>query len=535
MNVVEWIKNKALKILGLVKLSSDPNSERLTYINDDEAIRLSNIKANRVWYLGDGDELLNWYTNQQTYGWAQNPIYNRNKRQYFWGMSINEAVKRVHSGIPKAIIDTISNVVGMPTITCDFNDRLQDIFEENNFEFMLTQQSRAMTLVEGDGAWKININPRLSKHPLIEWYSAENWGPLYKSNILIGMYFKSYYKDAKDKNYILFELRTKRPEGLAIQYKLFQLAKNNELLTCSVDKIPELQGLQDQLIQGVNSLLAVPNKYYFDPLYPNRGKSIYDGKLDLFDMMDEILTQAGQTNRVSTPVEYFPTDLLQRTNKGQPVLPKLYNRQFVKVDSMPDGDGNVKNEITTTQPDLNFDKYGMLFSDTLGNALIGCLSPSSLGIDIAKKDNADAQREKEKQTIFTRNTIIKNETKALVQLCNMLLMCQDYMDIGRFEEKDYNISIKYDEFANPSFESELQILGPAWVQGEISTERYVSLLWAGKLSDEEMVKEVAWLDENRQKDDFNMDALMEHENETRVRTDLQSEESAQETADGVEE
>lgn len=503
-----------MKALGLMKLNGSPNAERLTYISDDEAIRISNIKANRTWYLGDGDELLNWYTNQQTYGWAKNPIYNRNKRQYFWGMSINEAVKRNHSGAPKAIVDTISNVVGMPHIEGD--PRLDAIFEANDFEFMLMQRSRPMTLVEGDGAWKININPDLAPHPLIEWYGAEDWGPVYKSNVLIGMYFKSYYKDKDNKDYVLFEMRSKRKEGLAIEYRLFKLSKNDDLTPVRLDTIPELAGLEDHLIQGVSVLLAVPNKYYFDPLHPNRGKSLYDGKLDLFDFMDEILTQAGQTNRVSTPVEYYPTDLLQRTEKGVPILPKIYNRQYVKVEGTVDGDGNLNNTIQTTQPDLDFEGYMNLYSQVFGAALVGILSPSSLGIDIAKDDNADAQREKEKQTIFTRTTIMSNETKALLKLCNMLLMSQDYMDSGVFTEKDYGISIKYDEFANPSFESELQILGPAWSAGQISTERFVALLWAGKLSDEELAKEAAWLDENKAKDDFDLGALNEDGNRENI-------------------
>lgn len=523
MNIITFLKNKTMKFLGLAKLNGDPNSERLTYITDDEAIRLSNVRANMVWYLGDGDELLNWYTNQQTYGWAKNPIYNRNKRQLFWGRSVNEMVKRVHSGIPRAIIDTISNIVGMPDITCP-DARLKDIFDANDFEFNLTQRSRPMTLVAGDGCWKININPGLCEHPLLEWYTTEDWGPLVKSNILLGTWFKSYYKDKSDKDYVLFETRTLRPEGLAIEYQLYQLGKSNDLISCSMDKIPELKGLQNQLIKGVKSLLAVPNKYYFDPLHPNRGKSIYDGKIDLFDFMDEILTQSSQTNRVSTPVEYYPVDLLNRTKEGQPCLPNMYNRQYVKIEATPDGEGNMNNQITTTQPDLNFDKYGQLFADTLGNVLIGMLSPSSLGIDIAKKDNADAQREKEKQTIFTRNTIISNETKALVKLCNMLLMCEDYIATGIFQEKDYQISVKYDEFANPSFESELQILGPAWSQGQISTERFVAMLWAGKLSDEEMAKEVQWLDDNKKNDDFDINQLMEQgNNETDNRNNLPNE------------
>lgn len=526
MNALDFLRAKILNRKGLYKLNGNPNSERLTYINDAEAIRINNIRANKVWYLADGDELLNWYTNQQTYGWAKNPIYNRNKRQYFWGMSVNESVKRVHSGIPRAIIDTISNIVGMPNIKAD--ERLQEIFEINNFEYMLCQQARPLTLVEGDGAFKININPKLSNHPLIEYYGAEDWCPIYKSNILIGMSFISYYKDKHDENYVLYETRSLSNDGLVVEYDLFRLHKGNEVIACDLNKIPELANLKNQLIPGIYSLLAIPNKYYFDPLYVNRGKSIYDGKLDLFDFMDEILTQAGQTNRVSTPVEYYPVDLLQRSKHGEMNLPKLYNRQYVKIEGTLDGDGNSNTQIQTTQPDLNFDKYGALFSDTLGNALIGVLSPSSLGIDIAKKDNAEAQREKEKQTIFTRNLIIKSETKMLKKLSEMLLMVQDYMDNGVYSNNEYDISVKYDEFALPAFENELQVLGPAWVNGEISTERYVDLLWAGKLSDEEMLKEIQWLDENKKNDDFNLEQLMEHEDEINNGNDLQQQEQQEE-------
>ena len=117
----------------------------------------------------------------------------------------------------------------------------------------------------------------------------------------------------------------------------------------------------------------------------------------------------------------------------------------------------------------------------------------------------------------------------------MLLMADDYIATGIIEDKDYDIGIKYDEFANPSFESEVQILGPAWSNGQISTERYVSLLWAGKLSEEEMKQEIAWLDENKQKDDFDINNLMEHENEVNDRANLQEEGQEEEASNGAKE
>ena len=534
MNISNWIKEKVLGKLGLIRLNNNPNDGRMTFINDDEAIKLSDIHCNRIWFTGDGDEILNWYTNQMITGFYKNIIYNRNKRQMFWSRAVAEMVKRIHSGVPKSIVDTITNIVGKVNVICD-DPRLEEILKDNDFQNVLIQRARPLTLVEGDGCWKININPKLSKHPIIEYYSAEDYTPIRKSGRLIGLIFKSYFKDKKDNDYLLTETRSLTKEGLSITYNLFKLERGNYMSEVSFAAVPELEGLENQLLPGVNKLCAVVNRYYFDTLNPDRGKSIYDGKIDLFDMLDEILTQAGQTNRVSTPVEYYPIDLLPRTQKGAPVLPHLYNRQYVKVDATPDGDGAINNEIKTTQPDLNFDKYMQLYSDILEDTLIGILSPSSFGINIARNDNALAQREKEKQTIFTRNNIISCETVSNTELFNTVLMMQDYMDTGILKSVDYNISVKYDEFANPSFESELEVLGPAWSQGELSTERYVNLLWAGKLSDEEMLKEIEWLDNNKNQDDFDMEALMGHENEVKNRTNLpESEADEEETAESEE-
>ena len=108
----------------------------------------------------------------------------------------------------------------------------------------------------------------------------------------------------------------------------------------------------------------------------------------------------------------------------------------------------------------------------------------------------------------------------------MLLMAQDYIDTGDFKDSEYDISIKYDEFANPSWESQLQVLGSAWSSGQLSTERYVNLLWGGKLSDDEMLKEIEWLDENKSRDDFDMEQLINYE--TNNRNNLQRERTAEE-------
>ena len=144
-----------------------------------------------------------------------------------------------------------------------------------------------------------------------------------------------------------------------------------------------------------------------------------------------------------------------------------------------------------------------------------------MGIDIAKKDNADAQREKEKVTIMTRNNIINRETKIIKELLSLCLSLQEYLDTGSITLQEYDISVNFNEFANPSFESELRTLGPAWSDGQISTSRYVELLWGDKLSDEEKAIEIAWLDDNKSKDNL---MLGDIEDENEIRTNLPNEE-----------
>lgn len=53
--------------------------------------------------------------------------------------------------------------------------------------------------------------------------------------------------------------------------------------------------------------------------------------------------------------------------------------------------------------------------------LQGIISPSTLGIDTKKLDNADAQREKEKTTLYTRQNLVKITQNALQSLVAVVL------------------------------------------------------------------------------------------------------------------
>ena len=515
MNIKEWKKKKILEFIEADKAQQSPNSERLTFVADDDAIKEEECVANRTWFIGNGDELLNYYTNQEIKGFWRNPIYNRNKRNYFWGLSSTECdIKRVHSGIPNAIITTLTNVIGYPMIKADDGGMWQEIEDKNDFQTKLTQQGRPLTMVEGWGAWKINYDTNLADYPIIEYYEAENVDYIIKSGVMLGIIFTTYYT-IEDKNYILFETRYKAKGNSYIDYDLFRLMKDNEVEEVPLDYLNK--NLEPQsVIEGLDDFLAVPSRYFYNVLDDKFGRSIYAGKLDLFDYLDETLSIANHTTRNSSPITWINPDFLQRDGLGNIGMPKHWDRTFLTKPALPDGEGNMSGDIFIDQPNLNVDQYIQTAKNTLDYILTGVLSPASMGIDIAKKDNAEAQKEKEKVTIMTKNNIVNSETKMMRKLVNLSLMLQQYINTGSITTTDFNVQVQYDEFASPSLEEKLQTLGQAWSNGELSTEKYIQLLWGDALTEEERAKELKWLEQNKQSDSDYLSQLGGEGNEERA-------------------
>ena len=505
MNIIEVVKKRILKMLGIEKLNEAPNSERLTFIQNEENVIYQKLQECKTWYVGNSDELLNYYTNEQLYGDAREPIYNRNRKNYFWGISATEgSIKRVHSGIPNAIVSTLVNAIGDAKIFSndeETNAMIEKIKKANDLTHILNQQQMPLTLVEGWGAFKVSFNKELSNSPIIQYYEGQNVEFVYSFGILVGIIYKDYYK-YNDNDYVLLETRRIKSGNSVIEYQLYKMETSGDVFEVPLETIPELASLENIEIPNLKKVLGVPSKFFYDVLNKEYGRSIYDGKIDLFDALDEDLSQCSQTVRVSTPVEYYPVDLLERQQNGLPKMPQVYNRQYIKKEGMPNGDGESDGAIQTTQPDLHFDSYSENAKAILDFILTGVLSPATMGIDIAKKDNADAQREKEKITIMTRNNIIDRQEKILKDLMELCIIIQEYLDTGTISLKDYDISITFNEFANPSFENEIQVLGSAFSNGQISTERYVDILWGDKLSEDEKNKEIDYLEKNKQMDNL---------------------------------
>ena len=165
--------------------------------------------------------------------------------------------------------------------------------------------------------------------------------------------------------------------------------------------------------------------------------------------------------------------------------------------------------------------------------LTGKMSPATMGIDVAKKDNADAQREKEKITQMVGNTIMDSEEKILKDVAQWSLMLKEYLKTGQITIQDYDIEVKFQDIATPSFNQNLQVLGAARQAGNISNELYVDLLWGDTKTEDEKQEEIKRLNEHDSKDNYNLGGMFgggtSDESETTTNEDSESTDSEQPT------
>ena len=526
MRLEDYLNKRIMQLAGGVsEYGGIEETDRLIFVNSKREIMENKLREYDVWYEGDSDELLNFYTVQTNITYNYEPWYDRNKRGYFWSISSTENdIKRTHSGQPRNIVDTLVSLIGKPEVHAGnkenpiqtSDDTLLSVLEDNEFWDIYMFEQMPMTLVEGWGCYKIDWNQDISDLPMIKYYRAKDVEFVYQDKRLTAIIFKDYYTDGKFHNYLITETRAVRKGNLYIHKEVFRLA-GDDVQPMPDDEVARVEGLADMdmepvIIEGFKKFLAVPCVFYKDTVYNDGyGRSIFTGKVDLFDDLDQCLSQSSNTVRRSTPVEYFNTDFLERDPITKlPKMPHVYDRKFTSFvgGRTVDGATNTTTPVQVTQPQLQFNEYSTEAQNVLLQIISGIMSPATLGIDVAKKDNADAQREKEKITIFTRNVLIQSETRILKNLFNQVLAAVQLMKTSSATCFDYSISVKFSEFADDSFENKLQKLGEAYVKGTISTDMYLEKLYGESLSDSEFEREKKYLQEREEKDSNPFDDVM---------------------------
>lgn len=448
----------------------------------------SNAAKNRIWYRGDSLELSQLYEmiNERT------SLFN------FWSSKCSEGMemRKIHTGIPSIIVDTLSKVVLTDMNDINFKkinheELWEKIAKENNIEKVF-ENSLKEALYIGDGAFKITFDASVSSYPIIEFYSGDQIEFTINRGRIREVIFRTNY-NYKGQTYVLYET-------YGYGYIKNKLTKDDKEI--DLHFLPETKDLSDYAFSGYEEdaegnvinkgvyMLAVPVMIYQSEKYKGRGKSIFDKKIDSFDALDEAWSQWMDALRSGRTREYIPDSLIPRDPEtGRQLKPNAFDNRFIKIDS--DMSENAKNEISLQQPDIPHESYEATYCTALDLCLQGLISPSTIGIDVKKLDNAEAQREKEKTTLYTRNDIVETWTEIVKALVENTIAA--YEEINKMPVSKVEADVSFGEYANPSFESQVETIGKAKTQNIMSIEACVDELYGDTKDDEWKKMEVARL------------------------------------------
>lgn len=435
---------------------------------------------NRLWYRGDPSELHQYYTQ----------VDDQMGNTKFWAAIATDGIdfRKIHTGLPGLIIDMLADIIidALNKLTITGNDGAQKIWDkiedENSFKD-LVKQAIIDVFIDGDGAFKINYDTNISQYPILQFYSGIDVEYEYRMGRIVTIVFKNYYHK-KSGNYLLKEYYSK--DG--VRYELF---KNNNSKPLNDYKIlEETKNLQE--IHENGFMLAVPLVFNKSKKFKGRGQSIIDKKIDDFDSFDEVWSQWIEALRDNRTQTYIPEELIPADDNGNLLKPNTWDKRFVKI-----GNSNAEDtaeKILRVSGDFEYEKMLQGYITALDLCLQGLISPSTLGIDTKKLDNAEAQREKEKVTQYTRNKVIRVLEKVLPTVAVMCLKAYDkaqYKTVNKYEAK-----ADFGEYSSPSFEAVVETVSKARPgQAVMSIERSVEELYGDSLSKEEKEEEIKRLKE----------------------------------------
>ncbi len=421
---------------------------------------------NTIWYRGKAHEIEQLYHR----------IAETAVSACFWGSTpaMGAKIRKVHTGLPSLIVEVLTNVCTDDLNTIEVSGRQaewDEISKENGFKELISG-AVSDVLALGDGAFKLSYDEGISKLPIIEFFSADRVEYEYTRGRIKTIIFKTE-KVVKGKTYLLKELYQKN----SIKYIL----EDSEGREVTISDFEEFSDYKPVVWNG-DFFAAVPLMFRSSKSFKGRGKSIFDGKIPAFDSFDEVFSQWMLAIRKGQIKNYIPEDFLPRDEKtGQILHLNDFDNEFVLLRS--DMSEGAKNKIETSQGEIQYEALLAAYCTALDLCLQGIISPSTLGIDVKKLDNAEAQREKEKTTLYTRNIVIDKLTEAIKSLVECTLRFNDCLN-KKQTEKLPDITVNFGGYANPSFEANVETVGKAATTGIMSIETQVEELYGDSKEEE---------------------------------------------------
>ncbi|WP_432629006.1 capsid protein [Brotaphodocola sp.] len=436
----------------------------------------TNAIRNRIWYRGDSNELEQLYNSLTEYA----------DKYKFWASRCTPGMemRKIHTGLPGLIVRVLSSITLADMGDFEFDQDKQEqiwkeIEESNKFRKKMEKALKEILYI-GDGAFKVTIDTEVSEYPILEWYPGERIEILHRRDRVHEVIFKTPIL-VQGRQYVL-------NERYGYGYILNELYLNEKMVDLTT--LEQTKNLKNYTFD-TNTILAVPIRVYESAKYDGRGGSIFDGKLDSFDAFDEVWSQWMDAVRAGRSKTYIPDCLVPKDPEtGMTLRPNPFDCRYFAGDN--NMDEKAENRIQTDQPTIPHDSYLASYITALDLCLQGIISPSTLGIDTKKLDNAEAQREKEKTTLYTRNAIVEALQETLPELVSASINAYNILLQKPIEK--IKVDIPFGEYANPSFESQVETMAKARPGVALmSVEAQVEELYGDSRDDEWKQEEIARL------------------------------------------
>ena len=464
-----WFKDFVFRLLKVT-----PAKERQIVIQEPLTFR-ANVLKNKVWYRGDPAELEQFFKAAAHFD---------TDRSRFWASVPYGRVRKIHSGIVSIVVDRYRDIVTADFDGFDFGegdtlhpvlDLWEEMAEDCGFDSLIGDAVSG-ALSAGDGAFKISIDPE-NDFPVISFCEADDVDFVMKGRKVSAVrFYTPYRRDEKE-----YRLEEEYGKGY-VRYRLFDEAgKETEL-----GALEETADLKDVTFDG-GFMMAVPLVIFGSTKWRGRGKSLFDAKTDNLDALDEVISQWLDAVRMGRVKRYIPEDMVPRDPEtGKLIEANPFDNDYIAVGTMKvEG---TQEKIDVSQPQISYEAYVNSYSSFMDLCLQGIMSPATLGIDLKKTDNAEAQREKEKVTLHVRSKIVDALNAALPLLAETTLMVYDLMRGSAPGE--YEASVRFGEYASPDFDTTVSTVVKAKQGGVMSIEQSVEELYGDTWTREDKDAEI---------------------------------------------
>lgn len=442
----------------------------------------ANVLKNQIWYRGDPAELEQFFKAVAIFD---------TDRSRFWAAVPYGKVRKIHSGIVGTVVDRYRDIITADFDGFDFGEDEQihpildlwnEIAEDIEFDDLL-QDALSGALASGDGAFKIGTvkdNP----YPVLSFYEADSVEFIRIGRKITEIKFYTPYKDGEKE----FQLEETYGSGY-VRYRLLDEGGAEVPL----NTLKETAEFKDIVFNG-DFIMAVPVIIFGSGKWKGRGKALFDSKTDNLDALDEVISQWLDAVRMGRVKRYIPDDMVPRDpNTGALIAANPFDNEYISI-------GTVKvegqqNKIEVSQPQISYEAYLSSYTAFLELVLQGIMSPATLGIDLKKTDNAEAQREKEKVTLYVRTQIVAALNTILPQLAETMLKVYDL--IHGAQAGDYTAAVRFGEYASPSFDTTVATVAQAKQAGVMSIEQSVEELYGDTWTQEDKAEEVRRLKEEQ--------------------------------------